>query len=348
MEIKLGSRTVGEGAPAFIVAELSANHNQSLSLAIKTLKAMKKAGADAVKTQTYTPDTLTIDSKKKYFQIKQGTIWDGSTLYDLYKKAYTPFAWQAKLKKAADDLGLIFFSSPFDRSAVDLLEKLKVPAYKIASFEICDHGLIEYVARQNKPVIISSGVAEKKEIQEAIDVIRKTGNNKIILLKCTSSYPAGYDEMNLKTIPDMAKRFKTIVGLSDHSVGDVAAISSVSLGAKIIEKHFILDKKLGGPDSKFSAEPEEFRQMVERIRQTEEALGVANYKLSERAKKNRRFSRSLFVVKDIKKGEIFTGENIRSIRPNFGLHPKYLNEVLGKKSNQDLEKGTPLEKKFIK
>jgi len=347
MEIKIASRKIGRNYPVFIVAELSANHNQDFSLALMSIKAMKKAGADAVKIQTYTPDTITIDSKKRYFQIRQGTVWDGKTLYELYKEAYTPWDWQPKLKKVADELGLIFFSSPFDETAVDFLQKIGVPAYKIASFEITDVGLIEYIAKKKKPVIISTGIATLEDIREAIKICRKAGNDKIALLKCTSAYPAPYDEMNLKTIPDMARRFKTVVGLSDHSTGSEAAVASVALGAKIIEKHFILDRKIGGPDSGFSLEPEEFKQMVEAVRNCEKALGEATYQLSQRAKKSREFSRSLFVVEDVKEGEIFTKKNVRSIRPGFGLPTRFLNAVLGKRARQDIERGAPLNRKMF-
>ena len=342
MKIKIGSKEIGVGTPVFIVAELSANHNQSYELAVKTIKAMKKSGADAVKVQTYTANTLTIDSDQKYFKIKQGTAWDGKTLYELYSEAYTPWEWQGKLKKIAEDLGMIFFSSPFDKSAVDFFAKMNVPAYKIASFEITDHGLIEYAARKNKPVLISTGVAALTDIREAIKACRRAGNNKIALLKCASAYPAPFNEMNLKTIPDMAKRFKTVVGLSDHTLGKTAAIAAVALGAKIIEKHFILDRKMGGPDSKFSMEPDEFKAMVQEIRNAEKALGKATYKLSDRAKKSRELSRSLFVVADVRRGEILSEKNVRSIRPGFGLHPKFLSSVLGRRAGRDIEKGTPL------
>ena len=347
MELKIGAKKIGGDNPAFIIAELSANHGQDYNIAVKTLRAMKKAGADAVKLQTYTADTITIDSNKSYFKIKQGTIWDGTTLYKLYQKAYTPWDWQPKLKKIADKLGLILFSSPFDNSAVDFLEKMNVPAYKLASFEITDVNLIEYMAKHGKPMIISTGVAELFDIKAAIATCHKVGNNQIALLKCTSAYPAPFEEMNLLTITDMAKRFKAIVGVSDHSMGEEVAIASVALGAKIIEKHFILDRKIGGPDSEFSMEPEEFKQMVTSIRNTEMALGKVTYELSKKSKKSREFSRSLFVVKDIMKGEKFTTDNVRSIRPGFGLHPRYFNAILGKQAKRDIVKGTPLSTKLI-
>ena len=258
-----------------------------------------------------------------------------------------PWDWQPKLKKIAEDLGLIVFSSPFDKTSVDFLEDMDVPAYKIASFEITDIPLIKYVASKNKPIIISTGIAEKEDIELAIETCLKEGNDKIAILKCTSSYPAPYEEINLKTINDMEKKFNTTVGLSDHTLGDEIAIAAVTLGAKIIEKHFILDKKLGGPDCEFSMEPQEFKKMVTAIRNTEKALGTVSYNLSDKTRKNREFSRSLFVVKDIKKEELITEENVRSVRPGFGLHPKYLEEVLGKKAKKDLEKGTPFKRDFV-
>ena len=316
-------------------------------IAVKTIEAIAESGADAVKFQTFTPDTITLNCDNEYFHIKQGTVWDGQLLYDLYEDAYMPWDWQPKLKKIAEDLGLIVFSSPFDKTSVDFLEDMDVPAYKIASFEITDIPLIKYVASKNKPIIISTGIAEKEDIELAIETCLKEGNDKIAILKCTSSYPAPYEEINLKTINDMEKKFNTTVGLSDHTLGDEIAIAAVTLGAKIIEKHFILDKKLGGPDCEFSMEPQEFKKMVTAIRNTEKALGTVSYNLSDKTRKNREFSRSLFVVKNIKKGELITEENVRSVRPGFGLHPKYLEEVLGKKAKKDLEKGTPFKRDFV-
>ncbi|MFX1535458.1 MAG: pseudaminic acid synthase [Promethearchaeota archaeon] len=345
--IKIGNKEVSSQSSVFIVAELSANHNQDFDLAIKTIKSMKKAGADAVKIQTYTPDTITIKSDKEYFQIQQGTIWDGQTLYDLYKKAYTPWEWHPDLQKVAEDEGLLFFSSPFDRTAVDLLEELDVPAYKIASFEITDIPLIEYIASKGKPVIISTGISTLSDIEEAVNACRRVGNDQIVLLKCTSSYPAPFEEINLKTIPNLAEVFDVVVGLSDHSMGSTVAIASVALGAKVVEKHFILDRNLGGPDSAFSMEPDEFNYMVKSIRNVEKALGTINYSLSDKAKRNREFARSLFVVEDIKKGESFTLKNVKSIRPGYGLHPKYLKNVLGKKTTRDIERGTPLKWELV-
>lgn len=327
----------------FIIAELSANHNQDFDIAIKTIKAAKESGANAIKLQTYTADTITIDSDREYFQIKQGTIWDGDTLHKLYQKAYTPWEWQPKLKEYAEELGLICFSSPFDKTAVDFLEEMKVPAYKIASFEITDIPLIEYTASKGKPVIISTGIATLSDIEEAVNACRRVGNNDIALLKCTSSYPAPIEDANLLTIPHLKETFNVVPGLSDHTMGHSVAIAAVALGAKIIEKHFILDRKIGGPDSSFSMEPAEFKQMVNAIRDVEKALGKINYELTPKVEKSRVFARSLFIVKDVKEGEEITEENVRSIRPGYGLHPKYYKEILGKKFRKNFEKGTPLE-----
>ncbi|MHB2153627.1 pseudaminic acid synthase [Calditrichota bacterium GD2] len=327
---------------AFIVAELSANHNHDIDIALKTIKASKEAGADAIKLQTYTPDTITIDSNLEYFQMKHGTIWDGTTLYKLYQQAHTPWEWQPKLKKYAEELGLICFSSPFDKTAVDFLEEMDVPAYKVASFEITDIPLIEYIASKGKPVIISTGIATLADIEEAVNACRRMGNNDIALLKCTSSYPAPIEEANLLTIPHLRDTFDVIPGLSDHTMGHAVAVAAAALGAKIIEKHFILDRKLGGPDAAFSMEPAEFKQMVNAIRDVEKALGKVTYELNPKVEKSRVFARSLFIVKDVKAGEEITEENVRSIRPGYGLHPKYYKEILSKKFRKDFEKGTPL------
>ncbi len=343
MNLKIANRKIGEGSQIFIVAELSANHNQDFSLAIKTIRAMKQAGADAVKLQTYTADTLTIDCNNDYFRIKKGTIWEGKTLYELYQEAYTPWEWQPKLKEVAEEEGLICFSTPFDRFAVDFLEKeLNVPTYKVASFEIKDIPLIEYIATKGKPVIMSTGIATLSDIEEAVNACKRMGNDQIVLLKCTSAYPAPIEEANLITIPNMQEIFGVEVGLSDHTIGSSVSIASVALGAKIIEKHFILDRKLGTPDSSFSMEPDEFKFMVKSIREVEKALGKVSYELSDKVKKSMIFARSLFVVKDVKAGELFTEENVRSIRPGNGLHTKHLKDVLGKKAKTDLAKGTPL------
>jgi pseudaminic acid synthase len=333
---------IGKNKKVFIIAELSANHNQNFDVAINSLKAIKECGADAVKIQTYTPDTITLNSNKDFFKIKQGTIWDGKTLYDLYKEAYTPWEWHPKLKQAADDLNLIFFSSPFDYSAVDFLEKLDVPAYKIASFEIVDIPLIEYAASKGKPIIISTGIASFEEINDALIACKKMSNDQIALLKCTSSYPAPIDEANLKAISLLERKFKVPVGLSDHTLGISVPIAAAALGAKIIEKHFIVDRSIGGPDSSFSLEPSQFKQMVDSVRDVEKAIGKASLALSEKVLASRKFARSLFAVTDIKAGEIFTMKNIKSIRPADGISPKYLNEILGKKAVSNIESGTPL------
>ncbi|HEY5123719.1 MAG TPA: pseudaminic acid synthase [Ignavibacteria bacterium] len=332
----------------FIVAELSANHNHNLQIALDTIEAIKVSGADAVKLQTYTPDTLTINCEKEYFKIKGNTLWDGKTLFDLYKEAYTPWEWHKELFEKAKSLDLICFSTPFDNTAVDFLETLNNPIYKVASFEIQDIQLIEYMASKGKPIIISTGIAEFEDIELAVNTCRRAGNDQIALLKCTSAYPAPIEESNLRTIPDLAERFGVVAGLSDHTLGISVPIAAVTLGAKIIEKHFILDRKLGGPDSSFSLETEEFKNMVTSIREVEKALGKINYKITEKAKQGKIFARSLFVVKDIKSGEIFTKENVRSIRPGYGMHPKYFPEVMGKKAKQDIERGEPLKWEYIK
>ena len=331
----------------FIVAELSANHNGSLDLAVKTIEAAARAGADAVKLQTYRADTITLNSDNENFIIKGGSLWDGLTYYQLYDKAYTPWQWHKILKETADKLGLILFSSPFDKTAVDFLEELNMPAYKIASFEINDLPLIEYTAKKNKPVIISTGVADYQEIKDAVDTCRNAGNNDIILLKCTSSYPAPIEEANLLMIKKISEDFNCITGLSDHTLSSITAVTSVALGAKVIEKHFILDKSINSPDAAFSLDEKEFKQLVDDIRTVEKALGKIDYKISLVGQKNRHFMRSLYVIKDMKKGEKFTSENIGSYRPNLGISPKYYNEILGKKASIDIKANTPLKKELI-
>jgi len=331
----------------FIVAELSANHNGRLETAIETIRAAGRAGADAIKLQTYTPDTMTIDCQTEDFKLKQGTIWDGKYFYDLYKEAYTPWEWHPELFKVAKEEGLICFSTPFDKSAVDFLEKLNTPAYKIASFEITDIPLIEYAASKGKPMIISTGIAELEDIELAVDACRRMGNEQIILLKCTSNYPAPIEEANLALIPDMAKRFGVITGLSDHTLGITAPVVAVTLGARLIEKHFILDKSIGGPDSSFSLDETEFKEMVKAIREAEKAIGNVDFNLTDKQKQSRRMCRSLYVVKDTKKGEKFTEENVRSIRPGYGLHPKYINEVIGRRAVKNIKSGTRLQWELI-
>ncbi|MCS6943350.1 MAG: pseudaminic acid synthase [Geminocystis sp.] len=345
--IEIANRKVGEGLPVFTVAELSANHLQDLNLAMKTIEAIRESGADAVKLQTYTPDTITIDARNEYFMIKESTLWDGQYLYDLYKKAYTPWDWHDKLFEYAKKLGLVCFSSPFDKTAVDLLEKLNTPAYKVASFEITDIPLIEYIASKGKPVIISTGIATLSDIEEAVNACRRMGNEQIVLLKCVSEYPTPHEDAHLRTIPNMRETFGVPVGLSDHTPGISVPVAAVALGTVMVEKHFILDRNLKSPDSAFSLTPAEFKAMVEAIRQVEKALGKVTYDLTPRQRQMKKFSRSLFVVKELKKGEVFTEENVRSIRPGYGLAPKYLPQVLGKKAKKDISKGTPLSWELI-
>lgn len=340
--IEIGKRLVGPGEPAFCVAELSANHNQDFEKAVRIVQAAKDAGADAVKLQTYTPDTITIRSDREYFRVGGGTLWDGKTLYELYGEAYTPWEWQPKLKRAAEDLGMQCFSSAFDSSAVDFLESMHVPAHKVASFEVVDLALIGKMAATGKPLIMSTGMATVEEIEEALTTARQAGAKQLALLKCTSAYPAPAEEMNLRTIPEMSRRFGLPVGLSDHTLGITVPVAAVSLGACIIEKHLTLARAEGGPDSAFSLEPHEFKAMVEAVRTTEKALGEIHFGVSERENRSRVFRRSLFVVRDVKKGEKFTAENVRSIRPAHGLHTRHLAEVLGKAAAQDIARGTPL------
>ena len=343
---KIAQRSIGPSAPVFIIAELSANHNGSLEVAIETVKAAKRAGADCIKLQTYTADTITIDSEKEDFIIK-GTIWEGKNLYQLYQEAYTPWEWHAEIMKVAKEEGLLCFSSPFDPSSVDFLETLNVPAYKIASFEITDIPLIEYVASKGKPVIISTGIAELEDIELAIDACRRMGNHDIALLKCTSSYPAPIEEANMVMVKDLAERFGVISGLSDHTMGSTVPMVATCFAAKIIEKHFILDRSIGGPDASFSMDEQEFTAMVKAVREAEKALGVVDYTLTEKQRKGRDFCRSLYVVKDIKQGELVTAEHIKSIRPGFGLHPKYLQQILGKRANRNLEIGDRIDLAFF-
>lgn len=331
----------------FIVAELSANHNGSKQTALDTIKAAKCAGADAIKLQTYTADTMTLNCRKEEFKITQGTLWDGKYLYDLYQEAYTPWEWHAELFEAAHKEGLICFSTPFDKTAVDLLESLGNPIYKIASFEITDIPLIEYAAQKMKPMVISTGIATPDDIQLAVETCRKVGNNDITLLKCTSSYPAPIEEANLLMIKDLATRFQVKSGLSDHTIGAVAPITAVALGATMIEKHFIIDRSIGGPDAAFSMNEAEFTQMVKDIREAEKAIGKVDYALTEKMKSSRDFSRSLYVAKDMKAGDVITEQNVRSVRPGFGLHPKYLPEILGKHVNRDLEKGDRMSLEWV-
>ncbi|MFL0070292.1 pseudaminic acid synthase [Tenacibaculum maritimum] len=331
----------------FIIAELSANHNGNKEVAIETIKAAKRAGADAIKFQTYTADTITLNSKKDDFKLKQGTIWDGMFLHDLYQQAYTPWEWFEDLYKAAREEGLIVFSSPFDKTAVDLLESLNNPIYKIASFEITDIPLIEYAAKTMKPIIISTGIATDEDIELAVSACRNVGNNDITLLKCTSSYPAPIEEANLLMIKDLRDRFNVKSGLSDHTMGIVTPVVAVTLGATVIEKHFILNKDIGGPDASFSLDETEFTQMVDAVRSAEKASGEINYTLTNKMKSGREFSRSLYITNDVAKGDFLTEENIRSVRPGFGLHPKHYNAILGKKFKNNFEKGTALKEEYF-
>lgn len=340
--VDINGRKIGPGFPVYIVAELSANHRQKLDEAIELIRGAREVGADAVKLQTYTPDTMTIQCDKPEFRIGGGTPWDGKTLYDLYGEAYMPWEWQPKLKKLADDLDIDLFSTPYDKAAVDFLEEMGVPAYKVASFEIVDIPLIEYIAGKGKPIILSTGMAALEEIEEAVQAARKAGASQIALLKCTSVYPAPPEEMNLCTIPDLAKKFRVPVGLSDHTMGISVPVAAVALGACIVEKHFTLSRSIPSPDSAFSLEPQEFKAMVEVIRTAEKALGEVNYEITKQEAKSRVFRRSLFVVKDMKAGEIFTEENVRSLRPGYGLAPKHLKEVLGRAVTEDVSRGTPV------
>lgn len=323
-----------------IVAELSANHHGDKQIAIDTIRAAKRAGADAIKFQTYTADTITLDCHADDFKIRQGTLWDGKYLYDLYREAYTPWEWHEELFHVAKEEGLISFSTPFDKTAVDFLESLENPIYKIASFEITDIPLIEYAAEKGKPMVISTGIAVEGDIRLAVDACRMAGNDDITLLKCTSSYPAPVEEANLCMIRDLSERFHVKSGLSDHTMGSISAIVAVSQGATMIEKHFIIDRSIGGPDAAFSMDEREFAQMVRDVRMVEAAIGSVSYELTDKMKSGREFCRSLYVAEDMKAGDVITEQNVRSVRPGFGLHPKHLKDILGKRVKCDLEKGS--------
>ena len=344
--VEISGRRIGQGYPCYIIAEMSGNHRQSFDDAVNIIKAAKEAGADAVKLQTYTPDTLTIDCNNPHFQIN-GTLWNGRALYDLYRETFTPWEWQPRLKEIAGKMELELFSTPFDASAVSFLERMDVAAHKIASFENCDIGLLRRVAATHKPIIASTGMATLAEIDELVQVIKKGGCEQLALLKCTSAYPAPYDEMNLRTIPHLAQAFRVPVGISDHTLGGVVPVAAVALGACIIEKHFTLLRSLGGPDSAFSLEPHEFKAMVEAVRIAEKALGRIDYGLTAAETNSRALRRSLFVVENIRAGEMFTEQNVRSIRPSYGLHTRYLEEVLGRVAVRDVERGTPLSWEMI-
>lgn len=332
---------IGEDRPTYIIAEMSANHAGSIEHALEIVHAAKESGADCIKVQTYTPDTLTINCDNKWFQIRGG-LWDRNTLYDLYQKAYMPWEWQGVIKAESEKVGIDFLSTPFDRSSVDFLETLGVSMYKIASFELVDLPFLEYVGKMGKPLIISTGMGSFLEINDAVNTIRGVGNHQICLLKCSSAYPAVAEDMNLATIGHMMQSFRTSVGLSDHSMGFISAVTSVALGASVIEKHFCLSREIKNPDSEFSMEPDEFREMVKTIRETEKAIGHVSYELSEREKESQVFRRSLFAVADIQKGEVFSEINIRSIRPGYGLSPKYFPLIIGKKATRDIPYGTPI------
>jgi len=345
--IQINNRIIGGNNPVYIIAELSANHEQKFDLAKQTIIAMKGAGADAVKLQSYLPESITLDSDKSWFRTRNDSIWAGQRMYDLFKKAYTPREWHKDLQKLSHSLNMDFFSSPFDLQDVDFLEDLNVLIYKIASPEIVDIPLIKKVAETGKPIIISSGAATEKDLKLATETIRATGNDQIAILKCTTAYPTPYSEVNLATIQKIKADFNVVVGLSDHTLGTTVPIAAVALGAKIIEKHFVLDKNGNGIDKEFSLEPKEFSQMVKSVREAELAIGKASYELTERMHSARKITRSLFAVNNIKKGELLTSENIKSLRPNLGLHPQYYYNVIGKKATQDIGKGEPLQLKFI-
>lgn len=342
-----GDKIIGPGQPAFIIAEMSGNHNQDIKRAYKIIDAAVKAGADAIKLQTYTADTITIDCDKKYFQVKVNKAWKGQTLYSLYKKAYTPWDWQPKLKEYGEKKGLIVFSTPFDNTAVDFLEKMKVQIYKVASFEVVDIPLLKRIGQTKKPVIMSRGMSSAEELKLAIKTLRDNGAPQVAVLHCVSSYPAKPEEMNLVTIPSLAKKFKVISGLSDHTLGIAVPIASVAMGASIIEKHLTLSRADGGPDAGFSLEPAELKELVRSVRIVEKAIGKPSYRVGKKEKENIIFRKSLFVVKDIKKGEKISSKNVRSIRPGQGLAPKYFEEIIGKRAKRNIEKGTPFSWELI-
>jgi len=341
-EFQINDRPIGPGRPVYVVAEISANHNHDFEKAVNIVKAAKEAGADAIKLQTYTADTITIDARQDHFRVGGGTLWDGKTLYDLYREAYTPWEWQPKLKQVANDFGMDLFASAFDATAVDFLEQMGVPAHKVASFELVDIPLIQKMAATGKPLILSTGMATAEEIEEAVVAARKAGARQIALLKCTSSYPAKPEAMNLRTIPELMRRFEVPVGLSDHTMDVAAPVVAVALGACIIEKHLTLSRNTPGPDSAFSLEPAEFKAMVRAVRTAEKALGEVYFGLGASEEKSRAFRRSLFVTADVRQGEAFTDRNVRSIRPGHGLHTRHLPEVLGRRATRDIERGTPL------
>jgi len=347
-EMQIGNRKISDNDKVFIIAEISANHNQNYDKAVQLVKAACEAGADAVKLQTYTPDTMTIDSDKEWFQIKVNEAWKDQTLYDLYKKAYTPWEWHSKLAEITKNYNVLLFSTPYDETAVDFLEQMDVPVYKVASFELIDLELLKKIALTKKPVIISRGMASLEELELAYKTLKENGCPEVAILHCVSSYPALPKEMNLATIQDLKKKFDVVVGLSDHTLTTETAVAAVALGAKIIEKHITLDRNEKGPDSGFSLEPKEFKELVRQVRNVEQAIGVVRYECGEKESENIVFRRSLFAIKNIKAGEILTKENVRSIRPGYGLAPKFLNQILGKKAKKDIDKGTPLNWEMVK
>lgn len=347
-KLTVNNHVIGPGQKVYIVAEMSGNHNHNFEQARQILYAAKEAGADAVKLQTYTPDTLTIDCDNEFFQVGKGTSWEGKKLYDLYEEAYTPWEWQKELKRIADELNIDLFSTPFDETAVDFLEELNMPVHKVASFENIDLPLLRKIGQTGKPVIMSTGMASEDELDEAVQTLKDSGCTELALLKCTSAYPAPASEMNIRTIPYLAERYKVPVGLSDHSLEPSVAIASVALGASIVEKHFTLSRKQEGPDSKFSLEPHELSELVHAIRTTEKALGKAKLKVTKRESASKVFRRSLFIVQDVKAGEKFTEKNLRSIRPGYGLPPKHIGEIIGKTATCDISRGTPLSWDLVK
>lgn len=341
-EIKIQDYRISDKSPVFIIAELSANHHHDLKVARESIRAIKKSGADAVKVQTYKPESMTLDSEREIFMARKDSLWAGRKLFDIYREGALPYEWHKELKKLAEDLGLIFFSSPFDQESVDFLEQIDVPAYKVASLEITDIPLISYMAKKGKPLLISTGIAEIEDIELAINTCLKEGNDQIIILKCTSSYPTPMEDANLNNLPWIQNKFNMLTGLSDHTLDILAPIAAVSLGARVIEKHFILDKSIESLDSAFSLDPEEFLAMVSSIRDTEKLLGNTGYQVTEKMRKARISARSIFVIKDIRKGEVITPENIKVLRPGYGLHPKYYSDLIGKKVKRDLDSGSPL------
>ncbi len=339
----IGQRSIGPGHPCYIIAELSANHGNDFDLTVQTIQAMKEAGADAVKVQTYTADTITLNCDRDPFVVRGGTLWDGRTLHELYEEASLPWEWQPKLQKIALDLGMDFFSSPFDATAVDFLEAMNVPVHKVASFELVDIPLLRKIASTRKPIIMSIGMATLEEVEEAMTTLRDANSGPVVMLKCTSAYPADPMEMNLRTMLDMAQRFDVPIGLSDHTMGHTVPVAAVALGACVVEKHFVLSRSQPGPDSSFSMEPQEFREMVAAIRIVEQALGKVSYEPSAKDLKMRAFRRSLFIAADLQAGEAFTEKNLRSVRPANGLHSRHMHELIGKKAATDLKLGTPLQ-----